>query len=195
MSLPPEEIPFPVEAPPPVEGPPGPPEPVRQAPPPRQSPARRTAPRRKAPPQEGGDAWFWETLSKTLVEVMKPAGRAIVENGLVKGQYWPGLLRLYAGNQWAEGWMSRSEQRELVERYASMQAGRSVRMEVIRGEAPRARQMVDPARPPEPNPFTAAEPEEAGSAPEAAQGASPEANYQAFLAQAREQDIVEFVED
>jgi hypothetical protein len=125
---------------------------------------------------------------------MKPTGRAIVENGLVKGQYWPGVLRLYAGNQWAEGWMSSTEQRELVERYASMQAGRSVRLEVIRGEAPRARQMVDPARPPEPV-VNAAEPEGAGSVPEAAQGASPEANYQAFLAQAREEGIVEFVED
>jgi hypothetical protein len=125
---------------------------------------------------------------------MKPTGRAIVENGLVKGQYWPGVLRLYAGNQWAEGWMSSTEQRELVERYASMQAGRSVRLEVIRGEAPRARQMVDPARPAEPV-VNAPEPEGAGSVPEAAQGASPEANYQAFLAKAREEGIVEFVED
>lgn len=153
------------------------------------TPNRRTQMRKKVPPQEGGDAWFWEQLVPALAETMGQTSRAMVEMGLVKGQYWPGLLRLYVNSPWAESWMSHPERREQVERCASMQAGQHVRVEVIQGAAPKARQPMDPA-------LSAAErgePERSDEGTGAAAG--PEENFRDFLELAKGQDFVEFVED
>ena len=153
------------------------------------TPNRRTPMRKKVPPQEGGDAWFWEQLVPALAETMGQTSRAMVEMGLVKGQYWPGLLRLYVNSPWAESWMSHPERREQVERCASMQAGQHVRVEVIQGAAPKARQPMDPA-------LSAAErgePERSDEGTGAAAG--PEENFRDFLELAKGQDFVEFVED
>ena len=180
---PPEEIPFPAEAPPEL--------PPDEAPVPRpqgrsRQSSRTTSARKRVPPQEGGDAWFWDQLAPALEETLGMTGRSMVATGLVKGQYWPGLLRLYVNNPWAEGWMSDPERRGQVERAASMQAGQSVRVEVILGPTPKPRQPTDPALPQ----FERQEPEERGTGEGGA-----ESNFRDFLELARGQEFVEIRED
>lgn len=61
---------------------------------------------------------------------MPPATKAMLDTGLVMGLYWPGLLRLYVPDAGTGGWLSAEAQRGQIERIASTQAGREVRLEV-----------------------------------------------------------------
>ena len=93
----------------------------------------------------GGDPHFWEQLSPLLLPELGMVARTFVEQKMVMGLYWDGVLTLYVPDPGVRQWLVKPEQQQAIERAAALQAGRNVRVQVEVG-TPSPDQIRSPAR-------------------------------------------------